>query len=217
MTQALPINPVVVDISSYQQVRDWGAVQRSGIAGVIHKATEGGTWTDKTYDAKRQGADAEGGFLWGAYHFMRPGDMVAEADFFLSVAAPDADDLLVLDHEDAGVSLDDLKKCLARVDEVTGRLTAIYSGSVLKEQLAAAGGADPELSKRRLWLPQYWTRWVCPPGWTKPWLWQFTDGSVGPTPHSVPGIPSGGVDVNSYDGTNAQLASEWAGASIVAA
>lgn len=210
MPAAFLINPLVVDLSSYQQVRDWGAVQRSGIAGVIHKATEGSTWSDKTYEAKRQGADAEGGILWGAYHFMRPGDMVAEADFFLSVASPDADDLLVLDHEDAGVSLDDLKKCLDRVDEVTNRLTALYSGSVLKDQLVAA---DPELSKRRLWLPQYWTKWICPPGWTKPWLWQFTGDGVGPAPHSIPGIMPGNVDINSYDGTATQLALEWAGGS----
>ena len=40
------------------------------------------------------------------------------------------------------------------------------------------------------------------------WLWQFTDGEVGPPPHTVPGV--GHCDINSYAGTPDQLAAEWA-------
>jgi hypothetical protein len=40
----------------------------------------------------------------GHYHFVRPGSMTAQANFFLSVAAPAAGDYLVLDWEDTGVS-----------------------------------------------------------------------------------------------------------------
>jgi lysozyme len=39
-------------------------------------------------------------------------------------------------------------------------------------------------------------------------MWQYTDGGVGPTPHTVDGI--GSCDRNYYNGTDAQLKSWWA-------
>ena len=49
---------------------------------------------------------------------------------------------------------------------------------------------------------------VVPPNWPTYWLWQFTDGNYGPTPHSIDGI--GPCDINSYQGDPAQLIAEWA-------
>ena len=50
------------------RVSDFAAVRRSGILGVIHKATEGGDFVDKSY-AIRQPQAEQAGLLWGAYHF----------------------------------------------------------------------------------------------------------------------------------------------------
>jgi GH25 family lysozyme M1 (1,4-beta-N-acetylmuramidase) len=40
-SQAVVINPLVVDLSHHNDVADFGAVKAAGIAGIIHKATEG--------------------------------------------------------------------------------------------------------------------------------------------------------------------------------
>ena len=44
----MQFNPVIVDLSHYDNVRDWDAVKAFGILGVINKATEGPGLTDKT-------------------------------------------------------------------------------------------------------------------------------------------------------------------------
>ena len=45
--------------------------------------------------------------------------------------------------------------------------------------------------------------------WQRCSLWQFTGDGVGPAPHSAPGIIGTGIDINSYDGQDADLVAEW--------
>src|SRR5262245_66435131 len=58
----------VIDISHGVAVSDFGAIRRSGILGLIHKATEGGDWIDQSYSIRPPQAE-QAGLLWGAYHF----------------------------------------------------------------------------------------------------------------------------------------------------
>jgi len=204
-------NPVIVDLSHFDDVQDWDAVKGFGILGVINKATEGPGMVDKTYAIRRKPTlDRE--ILYGAYHFLRPGDPIAQADHFLDVAlkvAQPDDLLLALDHEDRNVPLGDAKRWLQRVFDKTGRRAALYSGFLIKEQLQS--GHDPFLAEHRLWLSHFSTHPVCPPNWAAPWIIQFTGDGEGPGPHAVPGISiDGGIDLNHYDGTAEKLRGEWA-------
>ena len=80
-------------------VSDFAAVRRSGILGVIHKATEGGDWTDASY-AVRQPQAERAGLLWGAYHFgTRQYSGAQQAQLFLSVVRPAPSTLIALDLE----------------------------------------------------------------------------------------------------------------------
>jgi lysozyme len=159
---AVAINPLVVDLSHHNDVADFGAVKADGIAGVIHKATEGVSFTDNLYDSRR-GRALGVGLLWGAYHFLRPGSIAAQVDFFLKIAAPDDTTLLALDHEDKRVALIDAKEFLLRVKDAVGRKPVLYSGSVIKEQLGSR--IDGYLAAHRLWLAQYGPRPVTPRNW----------------------------------------------------
>src|SRR5262249_7700187 len=49
---------------------------------------------------------------------------------------------------------------------------------------------------RRLWLAQYISTPTVQRSWSTYWLWQYTDGRAGPTPHSIDGV--GRCDINSY-------------------
>src|SRR5262249_26275590 len=104
---AMEFNPVIVDLSHFDDVQACDAVKGYGIVGVINKATEGPGMIDKPYAIRRKPA-ADHGLLYGAYHFLRPGDPIVQADHFLavalSVAQPD-DLLLAVDHEDRHVPL----------------------------------------------------------------------------------------------------------------
>jgi lysozyme len=207
----MQFNPVIVDLSHFDNVTDWAAVKAFGILGVINKATEGPGMADKTY-AIRRGPVADHDMLYGAYHFLRPGDPIAQADHFLDVAldVPQHDELLLaLDHEDPKVPLGTAKMWLQRVLDKTGRRAVLYSGFLIKQQLG--NGHDPFLAEHRLWLSHFSSNPVCPPNWAAPWIIQFTGDGVGPGPHQVPGIIiPGGIDLNHYGGTPEKLRSEWA-------
>ena len=47
----------MIDISHSVTVSDFAAVRRSGILGVIHKATEGGDWIDPSYAVRQPQAE----------------------------------------------------------------------------------------------------------------------------------------------------------------
>lgn len=205
----MQITPTVVDLSHYDNVTDWDAVKAFGIQGVINKATEGPGMTDKTFAIRRGPATARD-ILYGAYHFMRPGDVSAQVDHFLGVTNSSSDDtlLLALDHEDPKVPLSNAKAFMQEVHDQIGRYPILYSGFLIKQQLGTT--IDPFWAGIKLWLSHYNANPTWPKCWSSPWLWQFTGDGVGPAPHNVPGITIGGrgIDINSYNGSS--LAQEWA-------
>lgn len=207
------INPKVIDLSHYDKVlKDFSGAYGVGIRGVIHKATEGSNIVDKSYDARRFLAK-QGRMLWGAYHFIRPGDPAAQVKAFLDVAQPDSETLLALDYEVSSVSLANARTFIEHLEQTSGRSVVVYSGNTIKEKLGNM--LDPWWGAHRLWLAQYSRNWTVQRSWLKPWLWQYTGDGSGPEPHGVPGIiPSDALDISSYIGTDAELATEWSGADI---
>jgi lysozyme len=200
---------VVVDISHHNGNIDLTKAHAAGIVGVIHKGTQGTTMTDNMYQQNRQKAQAAG-LLWGAYHFGSAADGAAQADFFLSKANPDDKTLLVLDYEPNGnstMTLAQAKAFVTRIQQVTGKFPGFYSGSLIKEQLGGKP-ADPVLSQCFLWLAQYGPAPTHIPATWPTWtMWQYTDGNVGPQPHSVDGI--GNCDRDQFNGTLAALQQLW--------
>lgn len=200
---------VVVDISHHNGNVDLVKAQQAGIAGVIHKATQGTGMFDNMYIQNRQKAQTAG-LMWGAYHFGTSGDGAAQADFFLGKVNPDGQTLLVLDYEPNGnstMTLAQAKAFVSRVNAVTGRFPGLYSGSLIKEQL---GGKppDPILSQCFLWIAQYGPQPKnIPATWSSWTMWQYTDGVNGPVPHSVNGI--GPCDRDQFNGTLQQLQALW--------
>ena len=203
------INPMVVDLSHWDPANDYNAVKNDGIVGVIYKATQGTTYTDPTYVDQKHAAKAVG-LRWGAYHFAEATDVDAQVRNFMTFASPDPDELFCLDWEDYGsntMSADQAKQWITQVETALGRpgQCVIYSGNTAKELI---DGSDAFFGSRRLWLAQYSTTPQPQQSWATYWLWQFTDGHVGPTPHTVDGV--GPCDINSYAGSPDQLRAEWA-------
>jgi lysozyme len=210
----MKIIPKVIDIYRLNEVSNLHDAVDDGIRGVIHKASEGAAQPAREvprYNERRQIA-ADIGLLWGAYHFIRPGKILDQAHRFVDLAEPGVNTLLALDHEDPRVPLRDAVAFLQEVHRETGRMPKLYSGHVLKEQLARVGADVVEFLKGvPLWLAQYgaapsWPATV----WRAPWLWQFTGDGQGPLPHHVAGV-DGVCDISSYAGTDEQLTAEWAG------
>src|SRR5258707_387331 len=87
----------IVDLSHNNTV-DLAKLRQGGISAIIHKASEGASFHDVEYAARRTRA-RELGFLWGAYHYSSGASVSEQVANFLEHARPDDRDLVALDWE----------------------------------------------------------------------------------------------------------------------
>lgn len=85
-----------IDVSSYQSTFD-----TDGISFVIIKATEGRSYVNPRLTAQTKRA-RDGGCVVGFYHFLWPGNITAQAEYFVSKAPEKSGDLLAVDWEWTG-------------------------------------------------------------------------------------------------------------------
>ena len=202
----------VIDLSHHNGKVDFQKAAGSGIVGVIHKATQGQDYVDPTFTGNRAKADAAG-LLWGAYHFGTGADGILQADHFLTTVDPDESTLLVLDFEanaqGPNMTLIEARAFVTHVQQTTGRWPGLYSGHYIKALLGTQ--MDPVLANCWFWLAQYGPTPVVPANWPRWTMWQYTDGGLGPEPHTVPG--AGRCDRDLFNGTEDALRTFWAGGS----
>jgi len=202
-----PVN-AVVDLSHHNGPVNLAAAKADGLLGIIQKASQGTGFQDPTYVANHTQA-LQQGLFWGAYHFGTGDDGVAQAEHFLSVVNPGAQDLLVLDFEanaqGPSMTLEEARAFATHVREQTGRWPGLYSGHYVKELLAT--NRDPILGQCWFWLSQYGPTAVVPPNWGRWTFWQYTDGALGPGPYTVNGI--GSCDRDMFNGDADDLRNFW--------
>ncbi len=178
--------------------------------GVIHKATEGLSFVDAEYDARKAHA-LSAGLLWGAYHFGVRGSVQAQVDHFLGVVNPGPNDLLILDFEpnpnEGTMRLTEAEGFVQAVSEQTGRFPGLYSGQAFINQQIGVGN-ETTLKNCFLWIARYSELLPkVPPAFPTFTLWQYTDGSAGPQPHQAPGI--GRCDRDKFNGDEVALKKLW--------
>jgi lysozyme len=187
-----PPTPLVLDLSHHNTVESLKPAAAAGVIGVVHKATQGVGMVDEKYPARRFLA-REAGLLWGAYHYLTATSVDLQVSHFLfTVKEGDTYPLLVLDFEERGVSLTVAASFVRLVQQETGAFPVLYAGDYLKDLLA--NGTIPPLAliSCPLWLAQYSSAPIRPPGWPALWLWQYSDEGV------IPGI-YGHYDVSTGD------------------
>ncbi len=197
---------------------DWDKLAGDAkVVGLIHRATSGskidGKYADRAAQAKQRG------YLWGAYHLGRPGDGVAQADFFLSAIGDPAGVLIALDLEDVeDAKFMDIPGAIAfldRVKERTGRTAVIYANHKVTQALSASAEFQAKYGDAPLWYARF--RPSIRQSWLGAWddylLWQFSSElnctSDGACPYNPPGVKFD-MDVNVFWGTKDQLAALWA-------
>lgn len=184
------------------------------IVAIIHKATEGGTVTDKLYDSRKAEALASG-YLWGSYHIGRPGDPVGQAQRYFDKVRPSPSEVIALDLEKDGgaMTMSEAAKFIRKLHQLTGRYPLLYGGRVTVGRPIAA--ADVEVFRHcPLWIvdtrdtPRGWPASL----WPKYTLWQFSSELRFRYPlrsfdnrHPV----SWDTDVNFYAGDRAALRAAW--------
>ena len=205
------MSDVVIDISHYDTVEaDFVTTATTPdangntIVAVIMKATQG-LWTDPTFLPRAAEAKAAG-LLVGAYLFLDGSVPASElAAYFLTVAVSEAGvNWLAIDWEPyppSQASLTQASTVAASIQAATGRWPALYT---IRSMLSVP---SQTLSNCPLWLAEYGTRPICPPGFSAWQLWQHTDGQVGSAVVPVPGV--GPCDRSKFAGTVDQLKVWW--------
>jgi lysozyme len=214
----MTINLKVLDLSHHNDGPNGGPIDFDriasfGINGIIHKATQGTAMVDKMFAPRKQ-AVLRANLLWGAYHFGDSSDPSDQAAHFLDVVGSDETTLVALDFEPNGnntMSLDGAREFLHAIEKSLGRKAVLYSGNLIKETLG--NDSDKYLSDHRLWLAQYGPVPKVPAAWDSPWLWQFSGDGINNHGIKIPGVnasQASQLDMNSYDGDDETLASDWA-------
>lgn len=180
-----------IDVSSQQSA----TVDRPGVSFTIVKATEGHTYINPSH--RQQVATARAaGHVVGHYHFLHPGDVQTQAQFFVTQAQAAPGDLLALDWEtceDGSVASSAEKDAFLRAVQSLGRRrTILYCNRDFWHNRDTSGFAGDGL-------------WIADP-----------DSPAGHPAVSAPWLfhqygEDGGVDLDVYNGDDHGLRA-WAGA-----
>ena len=198
-------HPTCIDISHWQGFPDFDQVMAAGVVACIMKATEGTTFVDPNRAQNYINA-TNAGLVCCTYHWLRPGDVIAQMLFYLQTVDPVPGERMVIDYEEDGCTLDGLKEAVSvLLDDRRGLQVTVYSGHLLKEQL---GDSCDEFLRDNtdLWLAQYTTGTPEWPSGTYPvWtLWQYSENGT------IDGIDDTNVDLNRFNGTPDNLI-KWIG------
>ena len=197
----------------------WNKVaQDTRVVGVIHRATFGDR-RDTKYAARKTEA-LQRGYKWGSYHLGRPGNPIVQADFYLDIVRPTADEVIALDIESLNpatdMSLENAGKFIQRIREKTGRYPMFYANQAVVKQISDTYGRNEVFAKTPLWYARFKSRVTDFP--TQTWgsytLWQFSSEINCQSAHPenclyrVPGTRTD-MDVNVYRGTVEELKANW--------
>lgn len=209
----MPLN-AVIDLSHNNGPVDLQLAKDAGVLAVIHKATQGVTFSDSMFRSRMNQCE-QLGLLRGAYHFLDSTDGAKQAAHFLATVNDFPDALLAVDIENEPVGpsaeLGQLYDFINLVYAKNRRWPVIYGGFYLRQLLG--GQQDALLSNCALWVSDYRSN-AQPeiPSAFKQWaLWQYTDGTNGNPPHSLAGIRECDRDIfNGESGDD--LRAFWTGA-----
>lgn len=197
----------IVDLY-HQNSIDMVEAVNAGLVALIHKATEGTHFKDGRYKERREQAK-DLGLLWGSYHFASGELSTDQVDAYLEFTDPEPSEFVCLDWEPStsGRDMDHYQanNFVESVRKAIHRYPLIYGGALLRENTTPE---DASLSQCPLWYARYGPRALgIPCNWSTWTLWQYTDGNVGPKPHSFHGI--GYCDRSYYNGTVDELKHAW--------
>ncbi|MBC7865713.1 MAG: peptidoglycan-binding protein [Bacteroidia bacterium] len=169
-----------IDISRYQNVKDYSLFNSSGIAFCYIKATDGTTLVSTAFATQWAGV-GKTSVMKGAYHFFRPTqDPKAQADFFISTVKPvsgkDLPPMLDIETSDATVNVQtyvaNVKIWIDTVTAAFGVKPVIYTGGPFWKTYLGNSGL---FTDSPLWVAKYS---ATPPalfgGWQKLSIWQYS-------------------------------------------
>ncbi|MEL6539677.1 MAG: glycoside hydrolase family 25 protein [Bacteroidota bacterium] len=200
----------IADLSHHNEQVDFSVAKAAGLKAVIHKATQSTNFIDPMYQTRYDEA-SKLGLLFGAYHFGTAGAPEAQMVFFLKNMMQQGPVLPVLDFEpnpdkaEGTMSIAEAEVFVETFQQKTGRYPGLYGGYWLIDKLRDYTGTL--LQQCWLWQAYYREPLEIPAVFQTWHLWQYIDGTTGPTPHAMAGI--GSCDLDRFNGDEAALKHFW--------
>src|SRR5262249_40704813 len=110
ISEAAMVSPGI-DLFHHNPTPDWAKMKQGGAVGGMVLATEGTSYQDSTFAARKQAAQAAG-LIVCSYHFLKHGSVSSQMRWYQQVANFQAGERAVIDFEDAAVTLSDLTSAL---------------------------------------------------------------------------------------------------------
>ena len=211
-----PQTAIVIDAYEGNGI-DWDEMKTDPrVVGVIHRSGDG-LRVDSKYAARRKTA-REYGYLWGAYHLGRPGNVERQADLFLKTVGDDPETLLILDIESTSSSsmmnIEESVEFVNYIYKKTGRIPVIYANHSATVDLTNRLANNALFQRAPLWYARFRSDIpVFPTGlWDRYFLWQFSSeincSRTGTCLYNVPGT-SFDMDINVFAGNESELRRSW--------
>jgi len=217
------LNPIQgIDISHFNVVDSgtgFHGLYNAGIRFIFCKASQGVGFVDPNFKeyskriASMKNPDGTPQIYLGAYHFGDDSDPVAQVTHFLHTVAGCSGILPALDWESNpnGGTMDraGAEKFVGRFHEVTGKYPLLYGSRSWFPEHGIGKGYTGILANCPLWLAAYRSVMPAPPvPWKKSAFWQKDDQG------RIAGMT--GVDLDVFQGTEAELRAFWAAHSVAA-
>lgn len=204
---------IVIDAYQRNSI-DWNKMATDPrMVAVIHRSAYG-TKVDSKYKERKAIAKSRG-YLWGAYHLARPGNIEKQAQMLIDAAG---EDLMILDLEDTNnsqfASLDEARVFMKYVYDKTGKLPVVYANHSTAKLINTKFKNDPLFKGAKFWYARFKSNVTDFPSgvWSGYFLWQFSSeincSKDGTCLYNVAGTRYD-MDINVFDGSAEELRSCW--------
>lgn len=196
-----PKGPTVkgVDVSKYDPNVNWASAKAAKITFAFARVSDGLNYPDATFLTNWDGMKQQG-IVRGVYQYFRASqDPIKQADYMLAQLAkggalpndlPPVMDIETADGVGVSAVRAAMQKWLDYVELKTGRRPLVYTANFMSATIGTG------FSKYPLWVANYGAQCpLMPDGWTTWKFWQYDDKGT------VPGVGTGNVDVDEFDGT----------------
>lgn len=211
-------NQIIIDSYGLNTIDFEKLATDKRVVGLIHKATEGSTFNDRKFKARRE-ASKKNNLLFGSYHLGLAGDPIKQAKFYLITIGNHENEILALAIEGVDskfMSLAEAEEFIKYIFNETGKYPLLYINHIVYKEINSKYDDNSVFSKCLLWYARF--RKNIPEEqfestiWDSYFLWQFSSElnckKTGKCLYNVPGTKYD-MDINVFNGSRQELLKIW--------
>tara|TARA_R100000935_G_scaffold58415_2_gene95330 strand:+ start:4015 stop:4563 length:549 start_codon:yes stop_codon:yes gene_type:complete len=150
-------NQIIIDSYGLNTIDFEKLATDKKVVGLIHKATEGSTFNDRKFKARRE-ASKKNDLLFGSYHLGLAGDPIKQAKFYLKTIGNHENEILALAIERVDskfMSLAEAEEFIKYIFNETGKYPLLYINHIVYKEINSKYDDNSVFSKCLLWYARF--------------------------------------------------------------